>query len=799
MVGLGRLISETRWAWRGVRARGWRAGLIVALLSVALGAATVVFSAADSLVFDRIPYPNAGRLLVLQRVSTFSGPSDYVLPPVFREWRKHTDLFSAVHAHDRDISLYLTVGQVTEAIRTQRVSPGLFEMLGVRAQWGRLLQAGDEQPDRPAVAVIGEALARRVFGDPAAAVGQTLRAGTSEVVVVGVMPAVFRFPTSREQIWLPLDLARQRDNVGIRALLLRSPDVSMHTLAGAVRERAASIERVTRFGQKEPTAAVPLASASLDARLRLVVAMLFGAAVCLLLIACSNVASLELAAAFLRARTLAIHAALGASRTSLVRTALFEVVFLIGASVVLAWGFATWGMGVLTASLPPAMSDPLANPIDVDRRALAFLAAAASLTWLLASLPAVVRAARRDVLEVLMRDHRSGRTPIGIALRQLLTTAQVALTVVLLTGSVLVIRTYSAQIALEKGFDSRGLAAVTVLQPPNSGPPAVVLTETLLSRLRAQPGVIAVARAGSIPPSTAGGVGNKLSIVGRPTTAESIKLSTYTVDPQYFDTMGIRILAGRAFTAADPGGQLVVDEAFARKYWPAGDALGARFNMGGAGFAGAHEFQIVGIAAHVRGDRDVTVGGEDQYAVYGRIPSTSHPLSFVIRLEHPRQLGSLATLVREAAPGTIIRAELIDDRYARLFGDVRLAASVTAGFGVLAFVVAVSGIYGVMVFLVAIRTREIGVRLALGASPGRIRRMVLGSSAPFVAAGILLGIGASVAASTYLKSLLFGVSSFDPATLAAVGALLSVTALAAAYAPARRASQVDPAITLRAE
>ena len=185
--------SELRAAWRGIRARRWRAPLIVGLLGVSLGAAVVVFSAADSFVFGRVPYPNVDRLIVLQRTSAFSGTSDYLPPENVAEWRRHTDLFTSVHAHERGASFYLTTGDLTESVRSQEVTPGLFEALGVRPRWGRWLQPGDESPDREPVAVIGEDLARRVFGDPSAAVGQALKSNAETLHVVGVMPAAFRF------------------------------------------------------------------------------------------------------------------------------------------------------------------------------------------------------------------------------------------------------------------------------------------------------------------------------------------------------------------------------------------------------------------------------------------------------------------------------------------------------------------------------------------------------------------------------------------------------------------------------
>jgi putative ABC transport system permease protein len=376
---------------------------------------------------------------------------------------------------------------------------------------------------------------------------------------------------------------------------------------------------------------------------------------------------------------------------------------------------------------------------------------------------------------------------------------QVAVTIVLLVCAVLVIRTYATQVALEKGFDSRNVVTIRVFQQPRAATPAADLEREILSRLQSQPGVRGVSRTDSLPPSATAGIGAKLSIEGRDTTAEQIKLTGYTVDPEFFSTMGIRLLAGRIFTSADPAGYLVIDERFARRFWPDGNALGARFKMGGAGMSGARDFEVIGIAAALRVESTETPGGIESFVVYNRIQPDYTPLTFVARLENERQLPALTTFVRSLAPGTIVRVELVDTLYARLFGDVRLAVSVTTALGVLAFVVASAGVYGVMAFLVSGRTREIGVRMALGAAPSDIRRMFLMSSGRVLAAGTALGLlGAALMART-IESMLFGVSAVDPVSYGFVVVLVTLTVLAATLVPARQAARVDPTVALRAE
>jgi predicted permease len=793
--------SELRAAWRGIQARGWRASLIVGLLALSLGASTVVFSAADSFVFGRVPYPNVERLIVLQRTSAMSGTSDYVPPETIPEWRKQTDLFASVHAHDRGPSLYVTVGDVTESIRSQVVTPGLFEALGVPPRSGRWLQAGDENPDRAPVAVIGEDVARRVFGDPATAVGQTLKSGSESLTVVGVMPATFRFPTSRERIWRPFDLSRRTPNRGVRGLFHAAPGADFDAIARGVAERQQAVAQVLSLPylrKGESVVAAPLIAAEANARTNLLVWMLLGASGCLLLIACANVASLELATAAARSRSSAIHAALGAGRSRLVCAGLLEGAALIGASGVLAWGIAGSGVTLLTASLPPTMSDPLTNPIDLDARALIFVLIAALATWLLTTVPVVVRATRAQLADGLRRDDRT-LAGSGTPSRQVLMAAQIAITVLLLVCAALSIQTYAAQLRLEKGFDSSGLVAIRIGQQPRPAIKPAQFEQEILSKLQSQPGIQSVSRTDGIPPSGVGGIGNHLSIDGREKTKEQIKLSGYTVDPEFFAAMGIKLLAGRIFAAADPAGYLVIDERFARRYWPEGNALGARFNMGGASFGGGSNFEVIGIAAPVRLESTETPGGMESFLVYNRITSNYNPLTFIARLEHERQIGAVTSLVRSLAPGAIVRVDLVETLYERLYGDVRLAASITGGFGLLAFLVAISGVYGVMASIVGGRTREIGVRMALGAGPSDIRRLFLVSSSRVLIAGAALGALAAILTSRSIQSMLFGVSALDPVTYGLVLLTVIATAVVATWFPARQAARVDPTVALRAE
>jgi predicted permease len=800
------LALETRWAWRAVRARGAGAAFLVGLVALAIAANAIVFAAADSFVFRRAPYPNASRLIVLQRHLSLLGPVDYVSAPALLDWRAQRDLFAAVHGHTRGASLYLTLAGVTEVVRTESVTPGLFEAIGAGPAAGRLLQASDARPDSPPVALISETLARRLFGSPEAAIDRRVESGADRLLIVGVMPASFRYPTSREEVWRPLDVdtlaarPNARSNNNIRNVALLAPGQTMADVGAAVRARAGAIAPAPGPRRNEEITVVALSAVDRDSRSGRLFAMLAGAAVCLLLIACLNVTSLELAGTVRRARAYAVQTALGASRGTLLRTALLEGALLSILSAVVAYAATAWGTSVLASHLPTAMVEGLSNAIDLDLRVFGFMTGTIALVWLLTSLPSVWRATRPDVAETLRRDPRSSSmSRRSVFARQWLMAAQVALTVLLLVCGLLYVRTYVSRVAEAKGFDSSRLASLEVFQPAGAGLRPIDLQETLAAKLKAHPAVDALSVTWALPPSLRTGIFGQLEIDGRRGPVATVMLSGYTVDPEYFGTLGLRLQRGRWFTPADDLGKVVVDEAFARRFWPDGEPLGARFHIGKASFGGPIELEIAGIAGHVRGDRDETATGEEVFVVYTQLEPTSAPLKFVVRLDAAAALGEVLAFTRAQAPGCVVRGSALDDRYAELYGDTRLAAAVTSGFGALAFVVAMAGVYGVMAFLVASRTREIGIRMALGADRRTIRRLVFGSSTRLVLAGATLGAAAAVLAGGWIESQLFGVSSTDPTTYLGVVLAVFATSLLAAWHPAMLAARVDPTVTLRAE
>ncbi|MEX2270263.1 MAG: ABC transporter permease [Vicinamibacterales bacterium] len=791
--------SELRWAWRGVRARGWQAALVVVLLGVAIGANTIVFSAADAFVFRRAPYADADRLVVFQ-YSSSRGVSNAFSAPAILEWRRQKDLLVAMEAHSLAAPVYVTVGDLTESVRAERVSPGMFDMLGQAPAWGRPLLPSDTEPGARPVALVGEEIATRVFGGASLAVGKVLATRDGPLEIIGVMPASFRFPTAQERIWMPLAFDITVRNVGYTTIARLAPGISFEQAAAGISQRALAIDHATglSFVKRYPLTLRTLNEVRGDPSHSMVIGMLGAAALCLLLIACANVASLELAFVSQRATALGVQAALGAGRMALVRARFLEAAILLTVSAAGGAALAVLGSDALIATLPPAMALQLANALDFDGRAAVFMLSLAAATWLMTAVLPAWRASRANLMDVLRQDTRGVFGSSAPLMRHVLVVTQVAVTVFLLIGAVLFARTYAGRLEMDKGFDSRSVVAIQVLPAPNAALRGEPLVDAVSAMLVSHPAVVSVARTDDLPPVTAGGISGKLKVNGAETGAE-VFLSTYAVAPEYFQTLGVPMLEGAVFAPGDPPAKVVIDEMFAGRFWPGGSALGSRFSVGSAGVGGAYEFEIVGIAQHVRPDRTTAQGGRDLFVFYHAIRSSTGSASFVARLRSPGNLGEVASVVRAVAGRAVVRVDTIDERYARLEGDSRLAAVATVGFGAAALLIAAAGIYAVMAFMVSGRRREIGVRLALGATGADIRRIIFGTSLKFLMAGAIAGLAAAAAASEVIRSQLFGVSATDPLTYAsAAGIVIAAGALATWY-PARQAARVDPAVTLRSQ
>jgi predicted permease len=822
----GRLLisSAFQWAWRGVRARGWTAVLSVVLIAVVLAANVLVFSATDALVFNPYPYRDPERLVTL-RSSTH---------PTFLQLRSFADLFSDVHGHLPGATI-VTGDRDPVQIMTSFVTPGLFRMLGVDPTWGRTFVEDDVAGSEPPPAVIDDDLARDRFGDPRSAVGRMLPTSDRPLLVIGVMPAGFRFPDGSTRIWRVLDY-RQYAGSGVIVQGFPSFRVIARLARGVPLAHAetALVERLPLFRPApNRTAVTPIRFESTPDARRLALLAMSGAALCLLLIACANVASLELAGLGRRARSSSIQMALGASRRAIATTALLEGAILVCFALALGAAIVGVAFAPLVSWLPEHVTGRGVNPIDLEWRAAAFMAGIAAAAWLFASLPIVLAGRRSSLIDVLRSGDRAASPSRAASVgRWLLAAGQVAFALTLLVTGLLYTRTYSKLLEVETGADTRGVVRLLVsvpraLQPRDLAPDVLDIERRVLERARAIPHVIAASAVrGSVPPDVGYSMTSRPIIDNRERSGEELTAVRYTVDQNFFEAFGIPLRAGRLFAGTDDPASAVISDTMARRFWGDQNPIGRVFRLDPQ----LPPHTVIGIVGHVRIDADsLTAPGDSAFVFYEPVPPPAYrtselvhrpadpaappavnvpsgglaqpftQLRFVIRIDDAAQLASVLDALRAIDSRVRARAEFLNDVYASRHADTLMATSIITAFAGCAVVVSLTGIYGVMAFLVAVRRREIGIRMALGADQRAIGGMVMTSSAGLVATGIVVGSAAALGSSRLIASQLFGVSPTDVSTYLIAAAAIGATALVATWHPALQAARVDPAVTLRTE
>lgn len=818
--------GELRWAWRGLRARGWRAVFIALLLGVTLGASTVVFAVVDSLVFRPAPYPDVDRVVALNG-AVKSGEHLGRLPSarLYDEWRAQHDLFAAVGGFLTK-TVFVAGRDASEQIGTADITVDMLDVLGVRPIAGRGFTDADLASGNGYAALIREDLARERFGSAAAAVGQRLDATGGPLLVVGVMPSSFAFPDTRYRIWRALDpagpLTTNFGGVFLRARV--APGVSMHSLPARLAERAPIVGQAVGLRTYTATATPFAHGARTDAE-RVIPFVVLGAVICLLLATAANIVSLELAHAIRRGRTRAIQMALGASRASLGRVATLEAAAL--AAGALAIGLPVASIAVRLAATHLVATFPLntGNPIDLDGRATTFIVTIAAVIGLLMAIVPFVSAAAASFDSFLAFGARAATAvPRSATLRRWLTGLEVALAVALLVVGVLYVRTSRALARVDKGFDSRGLVQVQLDTPAYyfASPTArTAFADRLMHAIAAVPGVQGTTLSGAPPAMGDSPTPTDIEVDGRP--AGTVGLGRKWVDPSYFSVIGLPLVSGRDLTTSDSPADVVVSESFARRFWPGQDAVGHSFR-GGAHSPFPLRYTVVGVVGDFRTDPRRMPDENDartymyvlQSAPTAGVPPPEPPpgvarptpidtggsygvLQVTVRMDSPTRGAAVLAAARALDPRLPASIELVDDRYADENAPTRVVTQVVDVFGVIAFLVAMAGLYGVTAFFVASRTREIGVRVALGADRRAIRWLVLGSSGRIAAGGAIVGAALAYGLARLIASQLFGVSPGDLLIYVAVLATVVLTALAAAWHPARQAARVDPAVTLRAE
>jgi len=785
----------------------------VAVLTLALGigANSAVFSVVNAVLLRSLPYRDPDSL-VLVSYYLATGERERVLGADFLEWRDQAKAFEQVAAYTFDTA-DLTGSGEPERLAAGLVSADLFATLGVAPALGRVFtQAEDTAGGTPAV-ILSYGLWRRRYGGDPQVIGRALTLGGESRTVVGIMPPGFRFP-GESDLWLPLalnvtqELSRQGRLVNVSVLARLKPGV---TPEAAKEDLSAILERQRQAfpnGYSGVQVRVIGLSEMLVGNVRLALLVMFGAVAFVLLIACANVANLLLARSAARQKEMAIRAAIGAGRLRLVRQLLTESLLLSlagGAAGLLA---TKWGVKLLVAMSPAGIAR--IGESGIDGRVLGFTCVVVVLTSLLAGLFPALQASKTDVNETL-KAQSSSQSGHGGARRTLpaLMIAELALALVLLVGAGLMVKSFLRLMAVTKGFNPDGVLTLA-LRPglakyPIGSPQRVAYFQELLARVRALPGIQSAGLASSLPHSVV--YSGSLHIEGRPPYEpgkEPIVGSTL-ISPDYFQTMGMQMRAGRSFTSqdgADAPPVVIINETLAHRFFPNENPIGHRLLMGGT------PETIVGVVGDTRNrglDREVN---PEIYAPSLQNPRFLAQMNLAVKVSSSQnnspRLSSLTASIRKQAQAIepnepVNQVVTMDERLSNSVAQRRFQMLLLGVFAAVALVIAAVGIYGVISYAVSQRTHEIGIRMALGAQASDVLRMVIWRGMSLALIGVALGLAAALALTRVMKNLLYEVSATDPATFALITLLLVGVALIASYIPARRATKVDPLQALRQE
>lgn len=799
-------IRDIRYALRMLRKNPGFTVVAVIALTLGIASSTVIFSVVDGVLLRPLPYPESDRIVTVSQSTRSTGISRHATAPAnYLDWVAQNTVFSEM-ATSRGGQGNLTEGDRAERVRITAVSASFFKVFGVAPLLGRTLLAADEKPGSANVVVLSRGLWERRFGAERTIIGRDIQLNGEAHAVVGVMPAGFA-PDDYAELWVAspysVPLHPLRPNLDPRPSRDSNYlDVWARLKAGVTLEQArAEMDTIMRRLEAaypndledEGISVVPMRE-GLVSGIRPLLFLLFGAVTCLLLIGCTNVANLQLARAASRAREVSIRAALGASRTRLIRQLLTESLLLALIGGLLGMLVAAWAIPILLALSPTDISS--FAMISLNRTVLGFSLAASVLTGVLFGLVPAFYTSSANPSESLGEGER-GSTGSRSRGRSSLIAAEVGLSLVLLIGAGLVIKSFAKLTQVHPGFEAGRLLVFDLSPSFTDENRQALFYGQVLESVRNLPGV---ERAGAVSrlPFSGGNSGRSFGIPG---SDASYNADIRVAAPEYFSTMGIPLLKGRGFTEHDrKGSQLVaiINEALAATVFPGVDPIGQYITEFGPE---NQSLQIIGIVGNVRHLALETAPRSEIYQPLGQAgwprmfyavrSVTANPLALV-----PAVQSAVWNVDRNIALGGV---RAMDELVARSVVQRKFTMVLLAIFAGLALVLASIGLYGVMSYSVAQRTREIGIRMAVGAQRDDVLKLIIRQGMMLAAFGLALGLVASVGLTRLMSNLLYGVSATDAMTFLLVSALLAAVALLACWLPARRASGVDPMVALRTE
>ncbi len=821
--------KDARYGWRMLLKNPRGTLMAVAVLAIAIGVNTTAFSFFNSVVLRPLPIKEATRVVSLYRTVPSRSRIETLSYPEFVQYRDHNSMFSAMVAQAGSHMTLTGVGTSSsvispEPVRAQMVSGNYFEVLGAKPVQGRtFFPEEDRVPDERPVAVLSYNFWQRRFAGDPGIVGQTLKLNAMSYTVIGVAPPDFigTEPVPPD-LWVPLMMLpnvwlradghkvfQDRNSGWLLALGRLKPGVGMKE-AQAEMTVLAKYFNESDTDKTEQRATITLARAGLlnpseKGDLIPVAALVMAVIGMVLLIACANVANLQLARGAARQEELGIRTSLGATRGRLLRQLLAESLLLAGIAGALGVLFSYWAADLLLGVVHPPGESALQINVSPDWRVLVYALGVSMLTGVTFGLLPALRISRQNALAALRGDGNNAEPGKGHSrLRGALIVSQVAASFFLLVTAGLLTRALVRAQTIDLGFDVNRIIVISPdlrlrnYSPAQSG----AFYRQALARIEAVPGVESAALTRAIP------LGNSFYHTGfipegiQSSAANGLpNVNFNVVSPRYFETLRIPLRSGRGFTEEDVAAKApvrIISESLAKMYWPGQDPIGKRFRQGPKGPL----FQVIGVA---RGVRNVYLWADDTPYLY--LPMASgdtdsvERMNIVVRTKtDPRSLMALlAGIAREVDPEVSSTVRLLSDNLANWVWPSEIGAAVSASLGFIALLLAALGIFGITSYVVRQRTREIGIRMALGAQPSDVLRLFLRQGGARITLGLAIGLVASLAASRLFSRFLFGLSALDAVTFVGASALLVAAALAACWLPARRATRVDPLIALRYE
>lgn len=808
VVKMSTLLQDLRYAFRMLlKGPGFTITTILAL-ALGIGVNSAIFSVINTILLRPLPYVKQEQLMVLSEVNPKKNLDQIpVTPPTLADWKSQNQLFEnmAAYRSGSSASFNLTSGAEPERIQGAFVSAELLPVLSVQPLQGRNFTADEEKAGSNLVVIISHELWQRRFNSDPNFVGRPLTLNGVNYSVIGIMPPHFQFPVQPERVdlWVPLSLPQEvaQDRMAhmLRVIARLKPGV---TQAQAQLEMSTIARRLEQQYPETNTdlsvVVVPMLQ-QIVGNMQTALWILLGAVGFVLLIACANVANLLLARATARQKEIAIRTALGASRLRIIRQLLTESVLLSVLGGLLGLLLAIVGLRLLIAISPSTI--PRLQEVGLDGRVLGFTFLISLLTGIFFGLVPALQASKPDLTESLKEGGKSSSSLHRSRIRNGLVVVEMALALLLLVGAGLMMQSFVRLRQVNPGFNPKNLLTMRIALPDNKYAEdyqSHAFYQQLLQRVGALPGVQSADVVTSVPLSGQQTV-FAFDIVGRPAPGpgEVLTADYRATSPGYFHTMGISVIKGRPFTDRDTKNSpsvLIINETMARRYWPNEDPLGKQVNVGPV----PHE--IVGVVGDIR-QMGLDAGpNAEMYEPYLQAPWNS--LTLVVRSNSdPKNLAAAVTKEVRAVDKDqpVANVKLMEEIVAESVAQPRLYTMLLNVFAAVALLLAAVGLFGVIAYSVTQRTREIGIRMALGAQQGAVLKLIVGQGMLLALLGIAIGLVTAFLTTRILATILFGISSLDPVTFVGSAVVLSVVALLASVIPARRAMKVNAMVALRYE